>query len=274
MKKMIAILLTTTMLASCGESIRSGEVGVRVRDMGSRAGVQEQELGVGWYMSEFGSYILKFPTTVRTEVWSDQENAGGPAMQFNNSDGVPTRVAVSIQLRVSPDTASVAVQRYRLGFADMIDGPVRRRIQDAFVQEGATYSSEQLVSGEGARLLTAVHERVRAPLAAEGIVIENLALVGPFALPDSIRERINQRVEAQQNAEAEEAQVRVIEARARQRVAEAEGLARAVEIEGQALARNPQILRQRGIEKWNGLCPIDAEICAPGGNALIAARGG
>ena len=80
---------------------------------------------------------------------------------------------------------------------------------------------------------------------------------------------VQQRIEAEQNVATQEAQVRVVQAQAQQRVAEAEGRARATEIEGRALAANPQVLRQREIERWNGQCPLDSETCVIGAGALV-----
>lgn len=278
MRKLIlaaCAVLAAVALSGCGTQIRSGEVGVRVNEVGSQAGVQETELGVGWYFPQWGSYVMEFPTTIRTEVWSDAESSGGPAIQFNNADGVPTRVAVSILLRIDPTRASDAVQRYRLGFNELVDGPVRRRIQGAFVATGAgtAFTSEALTSGPAAaQLLAAVRSQVEEPLLREeGVIIEDLVLVGAPGLPEAIRERINDRVEAEQAAQAQQAQVAVAEARARQVVATAEGEARAINLLGAALRANPQVLRQREIEKWGGLCPLDAEVCAPGGS-LITSR--
>lgn len=71
--------------------------------------------------------------------------------------------------------------------------------------------------------------------------------LGAPSLPDAIRERINQRI------------------------AQAEGLARATQIEGAALAANPQVLRMREIEKWNGQCPLDSDTCVIGAQALMQA---
>lgn len=275
MKKLIlaaCAVLAAVALSGCGTQIRSGQVGVRVNEVGSNAGVVEQELGVGWYFPQWGSYITKFPTTVRTEIWSDDERAGGPALQFNNADGVPTRVAVSILLRIDPTRASDAVQRYRLGFDELVDGPVRRRISGAFVAigSGERFTSEALTSGPAAaQLLASVRSTVEETLLREeGVIIEDLVLVGAPALPQAIRDRINDRVEAEQAAQAEQARVATVEAQARQRIAQAEGEARSIELTGAALRANPQVLREREIQRWNGLCPLDADVCAPGASVI------
>lgn len=272
----LALLLVVGGVATAcsGTQIRSGQVGVRVVDIGGNAGVQERELGVGWYFPQWGSYVLKFPTTVRTEVWADNEVRSGeqigPALSFRNRDGVATRVAVSMQVRMDPEHASVAVQMYRLGFEDLIRGPVQRDLQDAFVRLGPHYSSADLVTNGGAPLLAEVAVQLRERLAPQGIVIQDITMVGAPALPEQIMNRINARIEAEQNAATQEQQVRVVEAQARQRIAEAEGLARATEIEGAALARNPSVLRMREIEQWNGMCPLDTDIC--GAAALVDAQ--
>jgi len=274
MKKysLATMLVSALALTACGESIRSGQVGVRVNEMGSKAGVQDQELGVGFYWSQMNSYIVKFPTTVRTEVWGNTDGAGGAPLTFTNKDQMITGAAISLQIRVDPSKVSEIVQRYRLGFEEMIDGPVRRRVQDALIQEGSKYTSEELMSGSGAKLLGEVLERIRAPLAEEGIVIENIALVGPFGLPESVVEQINQRVKRQQEAESERAQVEVIKAQAEQAIEEARGRAMAMEIEGRALAANPGVLRMREIEASTGQCPLGAQICVIGANLPVMER--
>jgi regulator of protease activity HflC (stomatin/prohibitin superfamily) len=267
----VAVMALLVVVFMSGTRVRSGEVGVRVVDLGAHAGVQEHELGVGWYFPQLGSYVLKFPTTTRTEVWSDAGDAIGPAIQFNNGDGVPTRMSVSVQVRIDPERASNAVQRYRLGFEDMVRGPVQRDLQDAFVRIGPRYTSQQLVSGEGSQLLIEVTTLLNQRLGREGVIIDNINLVGAPQLPDEIRARINQRIEAEQNVATQEAQVRVVQAQAQQRIAEAEGRARATQIEGAALAANPQVLRQREIERWNGQCPLDTKTCVIGSGALVQA---
>jgi regulator of protease activity HflC (stomatin/prohibitin superfamily) len=286
MKQKTLLLATSiaaiTLLVGCGERVRPGWVGVRVNNYGERAGVVEQELSPRFYWHQWGSDIIQFPTTVQTEVWQDCdsqrncENVGGTAVSFTNADGVATRLAISMQLRVSPPEASRIVGRYRLGFQEMIDGPVRRRLQDAFVRFGQDdeFTSEALITGGKANdLLQRVHQTVSRPLATEGIIIENISLVGSPILPSQIIDRINDRVEAEQGAEAEEQKVRIVQAKAAQAIAEAEGRARAIAIEGAALNQNPQVLKLREIERWSGKgCPLDAQTCVLGGSALVQSQ--
>jgi regulator of protease activity HflC (stomatin/prohibitin superfamily) len=172
---------------------------------------------------------------------------------------------------MDPQLASKAVQLYRLGFEDLVRGPVQRDLQDAFVRLGPQHSSAELVTNGGAPLLSSVSRELRRRLAPHGIIVQDLTLVGAPALPESIRNRINARIEAEQNAATQEQQVRVVEAQARQRVAEAQGRAQALTIEGAAIRANPEVLRIRAIEKWSGQCPLDATTCVLGGQALVNA---
>jgi regulator of protease activity HflC (stomatin/prohibitin superfamily) len=269
----IAFLLFGGVAACTGTRIKSGEVGVRVVDIGARAGVQDRELSTGWYFWQPGSYVLKFPTTARTETWSTAENDQGAPIVFNNADGVQTAASVSIQVRMDPQRASNAVQRYRLGFEDMVNGPVRRRVQGAFNAVGTHFTSDHLVTGQGAQLLAEVYQAVRAPLEREGVIIDNIVLAGPLDLPPNIIAQINNRVQAEREAATQAARVQVVQAQAQQRIAEAEGRARAIAIEGAALNANPQVLRLREIERWNGQCPLDTDTCVIGAGALVTTDG-
>ena len=70
-----------------------------------------------------------------------------------------------------------------------------------------------------------------------------------------MRAQIEQKIANEQAALAAQAQVATVEAQARQRVAFAEGEAKAIDTQGQALRANPDILRLRAVEKWDGRLP-------------------
>jgi regulator of protease activity HflC (stomatin/prohibitin superfamily) len=155
----------------------------------------------------------------------------------------------------------------------MVNGPVRRRVQGAFNAVGTHFTSDHLVTGQGAQLLAEVYREVRGPLETEGVIIDNIVLAGPLDLPANIVAQINNRVQAEREAATQAARVQVVQAQAQQRIAEAEGRARAIAIEGAALNANPQMLRLREIERWNGQCPLDTDTCVIGANALVTTEG-
>ena len=67
--------------------------------------------------------------------------------------------------------------------------------------------------------------------------------------------QINARIANEQHALAAQAQVATVQAEAQQRIAEAEGEAKAIQVQGDSLRTNPEVLRLRAIEKWDGHLP-------------------
>jgi regulator of protease activity HflC (stomatin/prohibitin superfamily) len=70
-----------------------------------------------------------------------------------------------------------------------------------------------------------------------------------------VREQIEGKIAAEQNALKEQANVAVVQARAQQQIAQAQGDAQATNLQGAALRANPEVLRLRAIEKWDGHLP-------------------
>jgi len=193
-----ALSLSAIGLVGCGQPVKQGEVGVKVVEVGGNAGVRNTELGTGRYWNAIGERIIVFPTTTQTYNWT-----GGASIRFLNKDGVQTTAPVSVTFRVSPSKASDLVQTYKLGMEDIVNGPLQRYLQNAFVVRGVGYTSEQLY-GAGAQQLSAdvtemlrrgsrdASGRVVQPgLESQGIIIESVNWAGSPVLPDSIVARIN-----------------------------------------------------------------------------------
>jgi len=76
-----------------------------------------------------------------------------------------------------------------------------------------------------------------------------------LAMVQSSNRRSQAKVTAEQQALAAKNKLEQIEFEAEQKVAEARGKAEAITIESNALRSNPQILKLRALEKWNGTLP-------------------
>ena len=85
--------------------------------------------------------------------------------------------------------------------------------------------------------------------------VERLFWAGNVRMPDTVLQQINARIANEQHALAAQAQVATVQAEAQQRIAAAEGEAKAIQVQGDSLRTNPEVLRLRAIEKWDGHMP-------------------
>lgn len=88
-----------------------------------------------------------------------------------------------------------------------------------------------------------------------GLDVEQLYWASNIRVPEQVLTQINTKIANEQAALAAQANVATVKANADARIADAEGKARSSQVEGDALRANPEILRQRAIEKWDGKLP-------------------
>jgi regulator of protease activity HflC (stomatin/prohibitin superfamily) len=74
-------------------------------------------------------------------------------------------------------------------------------------------------------------------------------------VPDAVLAQINAKIANEQEALAAKAAVATATAQADAKIAKAKGKAEATRIEAEAIRTNPEILKQRAIEKWDGTLP-------------------
>jgi regulator of protease activity HflC (stomatin/prohibitin superfamily) len=93
--------------------------------------------------------------------------------------------------------------------------------------------------------------------------VELLSNVGAFHWPEAIQASINAQQQAKMDAITSQNQLQKTQAEAAKRIANsdadlkiASNEAQATVIRGQALAKNPEILQQMWIEKWDGKLPV------------------
>lgn len=133
-----------------------------------------------------------------------------------------------------------------------------QRIVDPAMQETikavvAQYTAEELVTKrESVRL--AIHKLLTEKLEPSGIRVEAFNIVD-FDFSRAFNEAIEAKVTAEQQALAAKNKLAQVEFEAQQKVAEAKGKAEAMRVESEALAKTPQILELRALDKWNGVLP-------------------
>lgn len=69
MKRIAACALLSLALGACSR-VTPGHVGIKVSNFGSGAGVSNLPLGVGYYLTGFGTTIYEYPVFTSTYAWT------------------------------------------------------------------------------------------------------------------------------------------------------------------------------------------------------------
>jgi len=228
LKTLVLIGVSAIALAGCGQ-VKPGHVGIKVNQYGSDAGVSNQSLSVGTYFTPFGTTIYEYPVFTNTYTYTKSGTEGSSDNEeFNFQD------------------------KNGLGLSA---GPLRNAIRNALVNRAAAMGVDEIYGPRKQELLNSVQNDVASYFAPYGLVVEKLFWAGNVRVPDVVLTQINNKIANEQQALAAQAQVATVQAEAQQRVAQADGEAKAISVQGEALRSNPEVLRLKAIEKWDGKLP-------------------
>lgn len=249
-------LLILIPVTSCSR-VEPGHVGIKVNNFGGSAGVSDTSLGVGWYFTPFGTNIYEYPIYTSTYAWtsSKEQAEADESFTFQDRNGLNLSADMSVAYRVDPIKAPILFQKYRTQMDGIVAGPLRNAIRSALNEESAKLGVEEIYGPKKAALINAVRADVERYFEPVGLHVEQLYWASNVRVPDQVLAQINNKIANEQAALAAQANVATVKANADAQIAQAEGKARASTLEGEALRANPEILRQRAIEKWDGKLP-------------------
>ncbi|MGN6376323.1 MAG: SPFH domain-containing protein [Sphingomonas sp.] len=236
--------------------VQPGNVGIRVNNVAG--GVSPHSLGVGWYFAPPGTHIYEYPVFTRTYTWTSSTTEQSPideSFSFQDKNGLSLSADVAVSYHVDPTRASILFQRYRTSMDAIIAGPLRNAIRNAIVERAAQLGVEQIYGDHKAELIQTAQKRVQAFFAPVGLQIEQVYWAGNIVVPQRVLEQINAKIANEQAALAAQANVATATADAEARVAKAQGDAKAIQVEAEAIRTNPEIVKMRAVEKWNGQLP-------------------
>lgn len=268
LSKIIVAVAAVATLSACGETVPAGSVGVKVKTLWG-AGTDPTPLGQGWHMLGLGEEIHPYPTRQRLYSYTrdaDERGNENEEMVFNDSRGLQMTGDVQIQAATRPDCVPELFNTWRVDFDDLIAGPIRLDTQAAISVETEKTTVEKLYSGERQIVLANALKTVKAKWHDYCVDVSQLSWAGPIRYPPTIMEAIQQKTATDQATQNAQAMVLQREAEARAAVAQATGAANAkiemargeaesARLLGIAITNNPQVLKQRWIERWDGNLP-------------------
>lgn len=248
--------LVVGLMMSTFARVQPGHVGIRVNNIAG--GVSPNSLGVGWYFAPPGTHIYEYPVFTRTYTWtalSTEQSAIDEAFNFQDKNGLSLRADVAVSYHVDPQRASILFQRYRTDMDLIIAGPLRNAIRNAIVERAAQLGVEEIYGTHKSELIATALRRVQHDFTPVGLQVEQLYWAGNIAVPQAVLDQINAKIANEQAALAAQANVATATANAEARIAKAKGDAEAIQVEAQAIRTNPEIVKLRAVEKWNGQLP-------------------
>ncbi len=265
------IALIASICTSC-VVIQPGQVGVR-KNLGK---INSDAIPEGpRFFNPVTSTIVKLPTrTVNMEIKSN----------LPSKEGLTIATEISILYRIKASEAPMILRNVGLQYEDQIILPVFR---SAAADVTARFLAKDLHSGERGIIEEAVREQMSSIMESRGIIVENV-LMKSIQLPRGLSTTIEQKLQAEQDAqrlefvkqqEQREAERRTIKAEGDRKAAiinaeaekrrieiEAEGQANAIKLTAEAEAEanrlltqslTPEVLKFRSIEAFMQMSQSD-----------------
>ena len=252
----VAAIGLFALLSSSFARVRPGYVGILVNNFGG--GVSAQSLPVGWHLALPGMNIFEYPIFTRTYTWTGsvtEQNSIDESFNFQDKNGLSLKADVAVSYHVDPTRASILFQRYRTDMDGIIAGPLRNAIRNAIVERASQLGVEEIYGPHKAELIATALNRVQKSFAPVGLQVEQLYWAGNIVVPQAVLDQINAKIANEQAALAAQANVATATANSNARIAKARGDAEAIQVEAEAIRTNPEIVKLRAVEKWDGKLP-------------------
>ncbi len=215
------VILSIGVLTACVKQVDAGYVGVK-----SLFGkVQNESLSSGL---NFINPLMDVTTIdVRTlnytmsGIHDEGAKSGDDAIKVLTSDGLEVTIDLSVLYRVNPAEAGRMLREIGVDFEDKIVRPITRtRIRDNSVY----YEAVALYSTKRDEFQTRIFKTIETDFNKRGLILENL-LVRNITLPASVKSTIEQKINAEQEAQKMQFVLQKEKQEAERKRVEAQGIA-------------------------------------------------
>ncbi len=254
-------------MSACSD-VPAGHVGIKVYMLGNSRGVDHEVLSVGRYYIGLNEQLYLFPTFQQNYVWTKSQHEGKPvdeSITFQTKEGMDVGVDVGISYHLQGDKVADIFQKYRKPIDEITDIFLRKAVRDSIVRNGSNLSVEEIYGNGKATLFNGVKKDVADKMKSEGILVDDIYLVGSPRLPQNVVAALNSKIEATQRAQQRENEVQEARAQAQKEIAQAEGQAQATLTKAKAEADSnklkqasltPTLIQYETVTRWNGQLPM------------------
>lgn len=215
------IVMLAGILTACVIQIDAGEAGVQ-KLFGK---VQPTVLGSGLHFINPLVDVIKLDTKTQNYTMSGVQDeghkTGDDAIRVLSADGLEVTIDLSVLYRVIPNDAPKLLTETGDDYENKIVRPITRtRIRDNAVY----YDAVALFSGKRDEFQQRIFKTIEADFSKRGLLLENL-LVRNIALPQSVKTTIEQKINAEQDAQKMQFVLQKEKQEAERKRVEAQGIA-------------------------------------------------
>lgn len=204
------------------------------------------------------SRVIVVERKPETREWVN-DGAANDGIQAKTKDDIKFTVNLACTAQIDEANAARFLYRYNnKALAEIMDDEVKTKITSAVVGECAKYNQNELSSNTEA-IMEKVSENVIPYFEERGITITALGLTGDFVYSDSVQKSIDQRFQAEKEAESQEI-------KNQQEIANAEAEVEIAQMEAQAILEKQSVMdaeirlkelenQKAWVEKWDGSVP-------------------
>lgn len=260
-------------------TIEPGYTGLKITKLGSNRGVSNQDIVTGIvFYNPVMSKIIEYPTFNQRVSWTHEINEGKPVneeLTFQTKDSVPVSLDVAVNYSLNQAKVPEFYTKFRADNIEMFThGYMRDQCRNALSQIGSEYTFDEVNGSKKEEFFTRVNETLIASVQQYGVEISKngVSSIGALRPPENLKNAINAKVQAIQDAIKSENQLRQIKADAAKAVATAEG--EAASNRAKASSLTPALMEWKRLEiaeiqakKWNGSLP--STMLGSGSNVLF-----
>ena len=260
-------------------SVNPGYVGVVFDKVNHRvtAGVLEP----GWaIINPFTQSIQEYPVTIQTyamvQKGSEGQVTGDDSLKVQSSEGQQLNLDVVIQYQVKKDEAGVLYQDWGGAPIEIVEDRVVRQYTRSQVPViAAKYGWEEIAASKRGDIANQVATKLTEEFAKRHLILVSFG-IREVHLPESLQQALDNKIQAQQQAEQQRYQLEQARVKADQDKVEAQGHAQALQAqaEGEAQATRiraeaqseankllaqsltPELIRYQQLQRWDGRLPV------------------
>lgn len=281
----IVMLMVLGLVFIAWRSIHPGYVGIVFDKVSHR--VTTGVLEPGWaFINPFTQAIQEYPVTIQNysmvQKSSEGQVEGDDSIKVQSNEGQQINLDVVIQYQVKrPEAASLYEDWGGADISIVEDRVVRQYTRSQVPVVASLYGWEDIVSSKRTEIVGQISEILREEFARRHLELISVG-IREVHLPEALQQALNNKIQAQQQAEQQKYQLEQAKVKAEQDRVEAEGRAAALEAQAQGEAHailiraqaqseanrqlaeslTPELIRYQQLQRWDGRLPV-----FQGGNA-------